>query len=86
MLTNASENCLSHKKMLHAYRAQGRWKTDKFYRVSYFNTHFNQKAFMNGNKRVVTCSQTALQGRGRALKALAFDSCLNCTATPPCRF
>ena len=47
-----SENCLSLKNATHV-RAQGQWKTDKFYGVSNFIT---KKAFMNGNKRVVTLS------------------------------
>ena len=35
-------------KMQHTYRAQGRQKTHKFDRVSYFITHFNKKKpFMN---------------------------------------
>ena len=40
-----SENCLRHKNATHVYRAQGRRKTDftKFYIVSYFIAHFNQK-------------------------------------------
>ena len=47
-----------HTDVVHTLQSSSTLETDKFYRVSYLLGLLTKKAFMNGNKRVVTPSAT----------------------------